>query len=558
MAYNPIKKAVIPDTGATPKKATPPGPVKSQLFTDLQSVADRAIKKRAAAKTASGTPRPPAGSVEKHFGLIADVSHPLRKDNDSSPTEVRPPHELTAGHLPSAGRYRGEKSGIDSKTGKHIDPAHQEPKKKKLEGPKLGVCKGCNGREGLHYLKPSGLTKKDSEITADDIGHPRSPAGVSSVGSKPTKPSHTSAAGTPRANQPPTRSDTASFYSRGSKGAYVSKKQEPWKPNVETKPVDDSVSRNDMIFVLESFLEDMPDFLEGLLHVDWETHKKTGGIFKFDPAKSKFARTKFAPVEPVKTNDLPPGTAPEEKTQLQNDISKAAANLGVLGGKRVNPKPTGLAAAKKSLFGESTMNPDKIANAIIREAFTSGDRNNVTPDSNGLDDKGGTARQMLAGEWFGSVAWPFDQPSNSDFAKSNQLQADQSVSGQGELVTGGAMESVATEIVDSLLEDSPSSIYSDPDSVGYLLNEMCESGYCAEADELKSICACAKEEDVTRVVEMIEKLEADKADAFLIEKLAAFASLLVEDDSAKSDDEVPAEADAEKVDTGKDTGGSGL
>ena len=210
------------------------------------------------------------------------------------------------------------------------------------------------------------------------------------------------------------------------------------------------------------------------------------------------------------------------------------------------------------------MNPDKIANDIIREAFTSGDRNNVTKDDNGISTPGGTQRQMLSGEWLGSAAWPFDQATNPDFAGSTELQAKHAVAGQGEGVVGSAMESVATEIVDNLLEDSPSSIYSDPTSVGYLINEMTESGYTEYAATLSTICEDAKEEDVVKVVEMIEKMEADKADPFLIEQLTNFASLLIEDDSKAADDANPSDPNtskedaAEDVDTGKDTGGSGL
>jgi hypothetical protein len=175
------------------------------------------------------------------------------------------------------------------------------------------------------------------------------------------------------------------------------------------------------------------------------------------------------------------------------------------------------------------MNPTKIANKIIREAFDTGDRNNVTKGSGkGMADKGGVAREMLSGEFFGSSAWPFDQSVSSDFEGSTKLQATQAVSGQGEGTSSApSMAEVAKGIVDSLLEDSPSSIYSDPESVGYLFYSLAEAGYPEFATRCSEICENATEEMVVEVSKMVEKLEADKADPYLVEGLQDFAALII-------------------------------
>jgi hypothetical protein len=107
------------------------------------------------------------------------------------------------------------------------------------------------------------------------------------------------------------------------------------------------------------------------------------------------------------------------------------------------------------------------------------------------------------------------------------------------------------------LEDSPSAILSDPDSVGYLINEMYEAGYIDFAATLKDICENAREEDIVKVSAIIEKLEADKADSFLVEQLVRFANqfLITEDDAAAADDKnLPKEDAAEKTDDNKSSG----
>jgi hypothetical protein len=179
---------------------------------------------------------------------------------------------------------------------------------------------------------------------------------------------------------------------------------------------------------------------------------------------------------------------------------------------------------------------DNFVNDLIREAFTSGDRANTTPNSNGLNDKGGTARQMLSGEWFGSIAWPFDQTTSKDFAASAQLQADQANSGQGEGVGGAAMESEAREIVDSLLEGSPAYLYSDPNTVGYFVNALRESSLDSVADIVESVCEAPTEEGVANLLQLAEEMTQNEVDPYFVESLISLIEYITEEDKEEEED----------------------
>jgi hypothetical protein len=185
------------------------------------------------------------------------------------------------------------------------------------------------------------------------------------------------------------------------------------------------------------------------------------------------------------------------------------------------------------------MNTTKFVNDLIREAFTSGDRANTTPNSNGLADAGGTARQMLSGEWLGSPAWPFDQATSKDFKKSSKLQLDQSKKGQGELVTSGlnAMESAGTDIVNSLLEDSPAYLYSDPTTLGYFLEALNESGYTEEAKTIQEVCENPTEENVELLVSIAEKFNESDADPYFAESLVSLIEFITEEDATDDAEE---------------------
>jgi hypothetical protein len=230
------------------------------------------------------------------------------------------------------------------------------------------------------------------------------------------------------------------------------------------------------------------------------------------------------------------------------------------GGENSPPQARERAKAEfDALFGqeESYMDPNKIANKIIREAFTtpSGDRRNTT-SGHGMADKGGTARLMLSGEWFGSPAWAFDQSSSPAFEKSAELQITQATTGQGE-GTGKApsmMDAVtARDIVDNLLEDSPASIYDDPESVGYMLRVLGEAGYTEFAERCSEICESATEESVVEISKMIEKLEADKADPYLVEGLQDFAALIISENETEQDPSTEAQDDKSTSDTPAET-----
>lgn len=241
-------------------------------------------------------------------------------------------------------------------------------------------------------------------------------------------------------------------------------------------------------------------------------------IKKWDPAKSS-----FKPKEPTPADKI----LPKDKDAA---FIKAAKTLGVT----PTTKPSGREQFNK-LFGESNMNPDSIANQIIREAFTGGARANVTK-GNDNSAPGQTSRQMLAGEWVGSTAWPFDQATNPMFKGSTELQATQAERGMGVSPGTGkfgeSVENVGRDIADALLEDTPEAMFTDPSSVGYLINSLSEAGYQEYADKCEKICEGYTTQDILEVADMIDALETAKADSFLIEQLTKFADLLLDENDA--------------------------
>lgn len=481
-------------------------------------------------------------------GLVAATFLPTRKDNTSQDTEVSPETpELTGPHKKAKPVYHGEKKDVTKDvltgegSGRKITP--------ELSGPKLGVCTDCGGKVADHTYASDlkGLPDKSRML------HPRTPAGAPRIGGHGDS-SHVAPTGKPRI---PTDTSSARMVRTGAVGRQGGKPHDikdrnietPEKPTEKPSKVGTFVSPDELAKLRankkpEAVFAEISNWL-----LEYILKANPASIRKFEISPSKEAIKKYNP-------DL---LSTKPKDPRTSEVDKVSASFGIVAGKIKNPKPSGLSAAKRTLFGEDNMNPNKIANDIIREAFTSGDRNNTTPADNTISAKGGTQRQMLSGEFVGSAAWPFDQATNDMFAGSNELQMNQAHAGQGELV-GGAMEAVASEIVDNLLEDSPSAILADPDSVGYLINEMCEAGYCAEADKLKDICKDAKEEDVIVVSAMIDKLEAEKADSFLIEQLTRFATqfLISEEDAdmpaGASDVNSPKDDAAESTDDNK--GGS--
>ena len=181
------------------------------------------------------------------------------------------------------------------------------------------------------------------------------------------------------------------------------------------------------------------------------------------------------------------------------------------------------------------MSTNQFVNDIIREAFTSGDRSNTTPNSNGLNDKGGTARQMLSGEWFGSVAWPFDQATAKEFAGSTELQAAQANQGQGEGVGGAAMESAGKELVDGLLEDSPSYLYTDPTTVGYFVNSLRESNFDEGASLIEEAIANPTIENLESLMALAEELDKQGADDYFVEGVMSLVEYMMNEEDSIED-----------------------
>lgn len=184
---------------------------------------------------------------------------------------------------------------------------------------------------------------------------------------------------------------------------------------------------------------------------------------------------------------------------------------------------------------------DDFVDSIFTEALTSGDRN-ITK-GNELSGKGETARQMLAGEWFGSSIWPFQQAENADMAGSTELQAKHAEAGFGELVT---------EVVESVLENSLA-FYSDPDSVGYLINALTEFGYPEYSKIVSTMTEePVKEKDIEKLNEIASEIEKTGGYLFLVEQLRGLAtmvkSVLTEEEGGKDvGTEPPMQAD-EKAD----------
>jgi len=178
---------------------------------------------------------------------------------------------------------------------------------------------------------------------------------------------------------------------------------------------------------------------------------------------------------------------------------------------------------------------DKIVTRILKEAFTTGPYN-TTPDNNDLTAKGGTARQMLSGEWFGRPSWTFMQSSLADYQKAVAFQQNQSVEGQGDnvMMHGNPME------------ESLSDMFTNPNSLDYIVNSLEEVGYTKQAKDLVTIVENPTTDNIDFLINMTEALEADDAPEFITESLIALASYLVEGDADSeevNDTEEPEDSD---------------
>jgi len=187
------------------------------------------------------------------------------------------------------------------------------------------------------------------------------------------------------------------------------------------------------------------------------------------------------------------------------------------------PKKSGREAFN-ALFKENNMNEqdlDEIVNTLIGEAmgnYDAGQFNTTAGSGTGSGDNMGRAKQMLSGEFVGSAATPFQQSINQELEGSVALQQDQANGKLGEAVN---------EVIAGLLEDSPS-IYTDSDSVGYLINSLSECGYESYAGTLTEICNEIDENSVAKINHMIYELSKAEGNEFFVEQLTVFAMQLIE------------------------------
>lgn len=195
----------------------------------------------------------------------------------------------------------------------------------------------------------------------------------------------------------------------------------------------------------------------------------------------------------------------------------------------------------KKLFGEEyNMNEqelDEIVNSLISEAMgyhDAGPLNTTAGTGTGAGDDGGRVKQMLAGEFVGSAATPFQQAINPELAGEVALQVDQANGKLGEAVD---------EVMAGLLEDSPSSFYTDKYSVGYLINTLSESGFEDYASIVTEVCAGIDETSVSKLNTIIQELSKDNSNKFFVEQLTQLAMQVIEMSDADEDPETEEEAE---------------
>lgn len=151
---------------------------------------------------------------------------------------------------------------------------------------------------------------------------------------------------------------------------------------------------------------------------------------------------------------------------------------------------------------------DEFVDSIFAEAITAGDLN-ITK-GNEIGGKGETFRQMLAGEFFGSSIWPYQHATSSDLNGSEALMQNQAARGLGDAVR---------TVVESVFDD-PLSFYSDPQSVGFLVNTLQEFGYADQAKAIASLVEVKLEEKhVEQLSKMAEDLEKEGTHPFLFNQI---------------------------------------
>lgn len=160
---------------------------------------------------------------------------------------------------------------------------------------------------------------------------------------------------------------------------------------------------------------------------------------------------------------------------------------------------------------------NEFVDAVFNEALSAGDRN--TTQGNDNSAPGQTTWQMLSGEFFGSPIWPYQQASNPDLAGSTAFQAQHANAGLGELIH---------EVTESVLE-TDLSFYSDPNSVGFLINSLAEFGYPEYSKIVSTMTETPLEEkDSAKLVEMASDLEKSGAPADLVEQVKGLSEVVKE------------------------------
>ena len=181
---------------------------------------------------------------------------------------------------------------------------------------------------------------------------------------------------------------------------------------------------------------------------------------------------------------------------------------------------------------------DSFVDSVFVEALSAGDLNTTGGDDIGGKDQ--TYHKMLRGEWFGSSIWPFQQATNPELKGSTAMQASHGI---GEL---------AGEVVESILEDSSLSCYSDPNSIGYLINALAEFGYPEYSKIVASLTETPiKPEDAKLLHEIASEIKKANGYEFLVEQVEGLASM-VEDQFTEDEATSPTGAQAPNQDDSKE------
>lgn len=166
---------------------------------------------------------------------------------------------------------------------------------------------------------------------------------------------------------------------------------------------------------------------------------------------------------------------------------------------------------------------DTLVNQILTESFEVGDRNATQKAGARGKEPGGIQRQMLAGEFVSSPGYFTQFPSSAQFAGLNNLLAQQSEIGLGEIVKS---------FVEGYLEDTAVDIYTNPNNVDYLIRSLQEAGYDEYASAIDAITRKPSIEDVAKINEMVKDLSKEPKNEYFTESLIYIAEQIVDEEEA--------------------------